>query len=193
MFGLESIVALMSAKGLWIVAPIAVIEGPIVTVIAAWLASRGVFDPVSLTLVVIAADLFGDGLMYALGRWGLGHVPPKLRLKFGLNRARLTQLAKHFEVKGGRTLIIGKITHSAGFLVLVSAGLAKMPVAQFLWYNLIATVPKSLAFVVLGYTLGSAYTKIDGWIGKGSLIMAGVLGVVAITWVIRRGMHRKCN
>ena len=79
MFGLETVTALIAKNGLAIVAPIAVLEGPIVTVIAAWLASRGLLDVWSVSVVVILADLFGDVLFYALGRWGLHRLPLRWR------------------------------------------------------------------------------------------------------------------
>ena len=44
MIGLETVTALIAKEGLAILAPIAMLEGPIVTVIAAWLASRGLLD-----------------------------------------------------------------------------------------------------------------------------------------------------
>ncbi|MEZ5722460.1 MAG: hypothetical protein R3D59_13060 [Paracoccaceae bacterium] len=122
MFGLEMVTALLAKHGLILVAPVAVLEGPIVTVIAAWLATRGVFPLWAVALVVVAADLVGDLLLYALGRWGRAVVPTRFLDRLGLGAARLEALAGHFEVKGGRTLLFGKITHSVGFAVLVAAG-----------------------------------------------------------------------
>ena len=59
MIGLETVTLLLSKHGLALLAPIAVIEGPIVTVIAAWLANRGMFDIWSVSVVVILADAVG--------------------------------------------------------------------------------------------------------------------------------------
>ncbi len=188
MIGLETVTALIAKEGLAILAPIAMLEGPIVTVIAAWLASRGLLDIWSVTLVVIAADIAGDMLYYAIGRWGLNRLPQRWLMKMGLNRARLAALAGHFHHKGGRTLVIGKITHSAGAPILVAAGLAKMSAWRFFWVNTLATIPKSLFFVALGYTLGSAYSQIDNWIGRASLVLLGGLVLFGAGWLLRRGM-----
>ncbi|WP_417718623.1 DedA family protein [Salipiger sp.] len=189
MFGLETVTALIAKQGLAILVPIAVIEGPIVTVIAAWLASQGLLDLWSVTLVVVLADLLGDMGLYALGRWGVNRLPPKWRLKMGLNRARLTALASHFDSRGARTLVIGKLTHSAGAAVLVAAGLARMPLLRFLVVNLLATVPKSLFFVALGYAFGSAYSQIDNWIARVSLILLGGIVLAGIVYLLRRRMR----
>lgn len=186
MFGLETIIAVMAKHGLAVIAPIAVLEGPIVTVIAAWLASQHLFNIWSVAIVVILADLVGDLGLYALGRWGLHRLPKRWRDRLGLNRARLHGLAKHFEAKGGRTLVFGKLTHSAGAAVLVAAGLARLPFWRFVWINLAATIPKSLFFVALGYFIGSAYTRIDDWIARASLVLLGVIVVAGAVWLLRR-------
>lgn len=186
MFGLEAVTALIAKHGLVIVAPIAVLEGPIITVIAAWLASRGLFDLWSVALVVILADLVGDFVLYALGRWGLHRLPSRWLDRFGLHRPRLAALADHFEIKGGRTLLLGKVTHSAGAAVLVAAGLARMPMVRFGWVNLLATVPKSLLFVALGYGFGSAYARIDNWISRISLVLLGLIVLGGVVWAFSR-------
>ena len=186
MFGLEAVIGLMAKHGLAVIAPIAVLEGPIVTVIAAWLASQNLFSLWSVTLVVVVADLVGDLGLYALGRWGLHRLPARWRDRLGLNRARLIGLTRHFRHKGGRTLVIGKLTHSAGAAVLVAAGMARMPLWRFVRVNLLATIPKSLFFVALGYSFGSAYARIDGWIARGSLVVLGALVLLAVLWGLRR-------
>ncbi|GGG71270.1 membrane protein [Salipiger pallidus] len=190
MVGLETVTALIAKDGLAILAPIAMLEGPIVTVIAAWLANRGLLDVWSVTVVVILADLVGDALFYCLGRWGLHRLPLRWRYRLGLNRARLGQLAGHFHEKGGRTLVFGKLTHSAGAAVLVAAGLAKMPLWRFTWVNLLATVPKSLFFVVIGYAFGAAYSRIDDWIARASLLVLGLLVLGGIVWLLKRTLKR---
>ncbi|GKY86527.1 DedA family protein [Sinisalibacter aestuarii] len=186
MFGLETVAAVLAKHGLVVLAPIAVLEGPIVTVIAAWLASQGLFSLWSVALVVILADLVGDFLLYSIGRWGLNGVPDRWLGRLGLNRPRLDRLAAHFEEKGGRTLLFGKLTHSAGAAVLVAAGLARMPAFRFGWVNLAATVPKSLVFVALGYGFGSAYARIDNWISRVSLVLLAIIVVGGAAWLFYR-------
>jgi membrane protein DedA with SNARE-associated domain len=186
MVGLETIIALASKHGLAVIAPLAVLEGPIVTVIAAWLASQHILNLWSVALIVIIADVVGDVGLYSLGRWGLHRLPQRWRDKMGLNRARLVGLAKHFRAHGTRTLVMGKLTHSAGAAVLVAAGLGKVRLWRFIWVNLLATIPKSLFFVAVGYTVGSAYGQIDNWITRASLILLAVILVGGAIWLLQR-------
>lgn len=190
MLGVETVTALIAKHGLAFVAPVAVLEGPIVTVIAAWLASRGLFSLWSVSFVVIAADLVGDAAFYALGRFGLSYLPAGWRARLGLDATRVERLAGHFDVKGGRTLLLGKFTHSVGFAVLVAAGVARMHFGRFAWYNLAGTVPKSLFFVALGYGFGAAYARIDHWIGRASLAVLIVCLAGAASWLFYRKLRK---
>lgn len=190
MFGAEAVLLLLKAHGLALVAPLAVLEGPIVTVIAAYLASLAYLDVRLVYVVVVLADLVGDSLLYGIGWRGPGALPGRWRRRFGVTEARMAALAGHFREQGGRTLVLGKITHSAGVVVLIAAGAARMPFWRFLGFNLVATLPKSLLFVVLGYTLGRAYSAIDGWIFRASFaLLLLTVAMVAAWFFYRRGVR----
>jgi membrane protein DedA with SNARE-associated domain len=171
MIGLDQVQTLIAANGLLLMAPLAVIEGPIVTVIAAYLASLGLLDLRAVIVVAVLADLVGDTILYFVGRNGLGGLPGRWRTRLGMPAERVERLADHFRRKGGRTLVVGKLTHSAGAAVLVAAGTARMPFGAFLLFNLVATVPKVLVFAALGWVFGSAYSQVDHWIFVGSSLL----------------------
>jgi membrane protein DedA with SNARE-associated domain len=59
--------------------PLAIIEGPAVTVFAAFLAAQGVFDVVGVYAIVVLGDLVGDVLHYAVGRWAAARWAAKPR------------------------------------------------------------------------------------------------------------------
>ena len=58
-------------------------------------------------------------------------------------------------------MLLGKVTHSLGALVLVAAGAARMNIWVFLGWNLIATVPKSLLLIWLGLWLGDMSAQVS--------------------------------
>ena len=187
---LDGALQLLQAHGLLLLFPLAMLEGPIVTVLAAYLARLGHMDLVAIFLVVVVADLVGDALLYYVGRLSHGSMSPRWRARLGLDAGRQAALEEHFRHSGGRTLIIGKVTHSAGFLVLLAAGGARMPFGRFLLYNLIGTVPKCLFFMVIGYTLGAAYSSIDSWIARATILIGAVLLLGGLFWFVRRRSRR---
>lgn len=182
----ETMLQLLQANGLLVLFPLAVIEGPIVTVIAGWLAQLGYFPFGWAMSILVLADLTGDSLLYGLGRTGPGVLPHKWRLALGVTDTRMARMNGHFGKQGGRTLIAAKLTHTFGFVVLVAAGASRMSFPAFLWFNLVGTIPKVLFFLLAGYAVGEAHVTIAKWIGQASLGIA-ILGVsIASIWYWKR-------
>lgn len=169
MLNLDAVMALIQAYGLWILAPFAIIEGPIATVLAAYLAHGGYMNVAAVYMVCVLGDLIGDAILYLLGRYGAGRLPDGITQRLGMTQARKLAMTQHFTAKGGRTLILAKITHSAGLPVLIASGMAQMNFPLYLWYNLLGTLPKTAALVLIGYYFGAAYGLIDAYIYRISL------------------------
>ncbi len=185
----ETAIALIQNYGLLMLLLFSVLEGPIVTVIAAYLAHQGFMNIWAVYAVCIAGDLIGDSLFYAVGRYGARRLPPRVSRWLGLTEARSLALNEHFSAKGGRTLLFGKWTHSAGMPILVASGLARMDFLRYLWFNLLGTLPKTALFVAVGYFLGAAYSSIDTYIYRASLVLlvlAVVIALVYLRWQRKR-------
>ncbi|WP_096786451.1 DedA family protein [Rhodobacter sp. CZR27] len=170
--------SLVAAHGIALVAPLALIEGPIITIIAAWLAQQSILDIRAVLATVVAADLAGDAILYAAGRAGGHRIARLLRL----DEARVADLSGQLNRNSGRLLIGAKLTHAAGAAVLFSSGAARVPFAWFMLCNLVATVPKSLAFIALGWWTGESYDRIGGWILPVSvgLVVVALIGGLAL-------------
>lgn len=178
----DALIAAVSSHGAAILLPLSILEGPIVTVLAGYAAKLGIFRVAVAFTIVVLGDIVGDSMLYLLGRRGLRRIPERWLARLGLVPDRLAALTEHFATQGGRTLILGKITHSAGAAVLVAAGLARMPFWQFLWYNLLGTLPKSAVFLALGYVLGEAATRLGPTIAEGSMVLLVVIAVGGAAW-----------
>ena len=175
------IATIITNHGISILAPLAILEGPIVTVVAAYLASLHLLRLVDVIICVIIGDVIGDCILYAVGRGMLDWLPLSLRMRFGVSRRRMAVLMRTFRDNGVRVLVVGKLTHAAGFAVLIAAGAARMPFGTFVLANFLATIPKSLALVALGYVFGSAHGLIAQWFSLGSVvILAGVALIIAV-------------
>jgi membrane protein DedA with SNARE-associated domain len=183
---LDTIVTILQAHGSIILLPLAIVEGPIVTVIGAFLASQGYLSLVAVYLVVVAADIIGDVLFYLLGRYGKPLLLDRWGHRIGITPDRLLRLEEHFDQHGGKTLLIAKVTHSLGFAALLAAGASRMPFGAFIWYNVIGTLPKSLFFLLVGYLLGYAYLQIDSYIVGYSLLVVVVAAIAVFYWLTRK-------
>jgi membrane-associated protein len=166
--------------------PLSVVEGPMVTVLAGYLAYLGHANPVLIYLVVVAGDLTGDFIWYAVGRWGRRALDWKWASYLGITPQRLARIDAHFARHSGKTLLLGKLTQGLGALVLVGAGASRVRASRFLLFNLLATLPKSLALLLFGYFFGKAYTQAGSVLDYAALATVLVALLAAMTYFVPR-------
>lgn len=157
---LQQIIFLLTAHKYLFLFPVVVVEGPIITVIAGFLSSLGPLNIFIAYAVVVVGDIVGDIMYYALGYYGRQRFINRWGRFLGITLERVERLEKHFEKHSGRTLIIGKLSHGVGAVVLVAAGIARVPFRKFVWYNFIPSLPKSLLFYSLVIILEKIISKL---------------------------------
>ena len=161
MLSIDHITQLLVAYKYFILFPIVVVEGPIATVIAGLIISLGYLNFLVAYLVIVAGDVAGDCIYYAIGRFGREHFIERWGKYIGLNPQRVIHVEKHFDKHGSKTLFIGKMAHGIGSIFLVAAGMVKMPFSRFVSANLLATFIKSLILILIGYYFGQSLEKIN--------------------------------
>ena len=184
MFTLQQIVSWLVVYKYQVMFPITIFEGPIITVIGGFLASQGILNFYAVYAVCVSGDIVGDLLYYALGRWGSQSFLMKWLKYLGVTPERIKKLENHFEKHSGKTLLLGKISHGAGSLILIAAGVSKMPVGRFIWFNFIGTLPKTLAFLLIGYYFGEAYKRISQHIDYTALLTFSIAVIIIVIYVI---------
>jgi membrane protein DedA with SNARE-associated domain len=149
------------------------IEGPIVTITSSFFAASGYFNVFILYPVIVIADLSSDILWYFVGYFGREKIINRWGNLIGLNTERVDKFEKindKFKKHRGKVLIIAKITHVIGLPFLISAGIFKWDLKKFIWFNFLATLPKTLFFIILGYYFGEAHEAISKYLGYSTLI-----------------------
>lgn len=139
--------------------PLVVLEGPIVTIIAGFLVSLGFMDFIPTYLTVISGDLAGDVLYYSAGRWWLNSMVNKVFSFFKVDIKKIERLEKTIKKHKGKVLFFGKLSHAIGGVILFAAGIVKLPFNEFFAFNLLATLPKSLILLGVGYFFGSTVSN----------------------------------
>jgi membrane-associated protein len=172
------------AHGSALILPLSVIEGPIVTVIAGFLAARDYFAWYWAVCLLICGDVIGDALYYCLGRFA---ATPLARIsgRFGLRCSPNAELRRDLVQNAGKMLLIGKWTHSVGFLVLTGSGMLHVPLVKFLLVNLAASIPKTALLFGLGYFAGRDYLFFERHAVVTAVLLC-ILGLGGILLVIRR-------
>lgn len=183
--------ALIQDYGLLIIAPVALLEGPVVSVISGYLAKGGLVKLPQTFSVLVLADLLGDCIVYAIGRRGRARVALPWLAACGVTRRRLAQVLRSFRTKGGRILVVGKLTHSAGFAVLLAAGMARMPFLRFFALNLLATLPKVAVFMGLGWWFGQIADRVGNWLLAGTILLLLCGGIAIAVHILSRKRSRE--
>ena len=172
------------AHGSALILPLAVIEGPVVTILTGFLSAQGYFDWYWALCLLVCGDLIGDVIYYWVGRTG-GSPLAGLGRWLGVRGMVTPELQHSLTHHAAKMLFIGKWTHSIGCLVLIGSGMLRLPVARFILVNLLATVPKSAVLFGFGYFTGGYYKLFERHFVLGTSVL-GAVGVAASVLILRR-------
>ena len=140
-------------------------------------AGQGQIDLFVLIAIVWAAAVAGDVTSYTLGRrlgrnWLLRHGE---RLK--ITEERLHQVETFFEKRGGLTILIGRFIGLVRALAPFIAGTSKMPLRQFLPYDVIGAGAWATTFCVLGYVFWQSFDRLTQYVSRGLFAFGTVVAV----------------
>ena len=183
-----TIESFLIAHGSALILPLAVIEGPIVTVITGFLSARDYFVWYWALCLLIGGDVIGDLLYYWMGRTAKAPLA-RMSARFRLRCVPSPELQRGLVQNASKMLLIGKWTHSIGFLVLTGSGMLRVPLGQFLVVNLIASIPKTAVLFGIGYFAGRDYLFVERHAILAAVMLC-LLGSSAILLVIRRAGAR---
>jgi len=181
---LSEILVLLEHYKYILIFPITVVEGPIITIISGLLVSMGYLNGIIAFIVLVLGDLAGDVLYYFVGRFGgRSRWIKKIGGFIGYNEGSEKFLEAHFKKHKVKTFFLGKLAHGVGTTVLVAAGIARVSIWEFIWYNTLGTIPKTLILILIGYYAGDSYLKIDKYLNSIALV-TGIIVVVLIVFYI---------
>lgn len=172
------------AHGSALILPLAVIEGPFVTILTGFLSAQGYFYWYWALCLLVCGDLVGDVIYYWIG-WTGRRPLERLGRRAGMAGVMTPELQRGLTDNAVRMLFIGKWTHTVGCVVLIGSGMLRLPLPGFILVNLLATLPKSALLFGLGFFAGADYPVIEHHAGPAMLVLCAV-GVAAILLIVRR-------
>lgn len=134
-----NLLALLTAKyGYFILFPISVIEGPIVTIVAGFLASLGLFNFFLVYFIVLAGDFSGDTGAYAIGRWGAKFFQNYLKK----HEEKITAAKEYFSIHHNKAIVMSKLISGLGDRTFSSRQFKNpiWPIRPALLFNLVNSV-----------------------------------------------------
>lgn len=165
--------------------PLMIVQGSVVTVVAATLASLGVFWWPIVFVLSVLGDLIGNLVLYFLGyRWGMKFVR-NFGKYLGINEKRVLKMEKYFQKHGGKTILLMKPIAGLYSVAFVAAGIVKMDFKKFVTYSVIGGIVWSSFLVAMGYFYGYLWkgtSRYLNWLGVGIAFVAIVSYVVILRY-----------
>lgn len=173
------------------------IPSEIIMPAAGFAAARG---ELSLTGVIIAGgvgSVLGAVVLYYVGRLLNEDRLIALTDRYGkwllISSDDIRQADDWFDRHGPKIVFFGRLLPGVRSLLSIPAGMANMPMGQFLLYTSLGTTLWSGLLAVAGYQLGANYEQIEGWIGPISQIILAVCILLAVIFILRRVQKRRSS
>lgn len=165
------------------------LPGETALLVGGFLARSGHAGLAGMIAAATIGAIVGDTIGFEVGR----RLGPALRdswLGQKVGDERWERSERYVTEKGGRAVFLGRWVGVLRALVPTVAGMSEMPYRTFLPYNVAGAVTWAPTLVVAGYLAGSSVRRVAHLIGRGSLVVLGVVVVVgAVVVMIRR--HRR--
>jgi membrane protein DedA with SNARE-associated domain len=166
----QQLLEFIQQYGYWILYPLMIIEGPIITLIGGGLAALGILRVEIVFLLSVIGDLTMDIGLYYIGlygnnrlrKWFVQHKKLELKRK---------QVRNFFKNHSGKIIFFVKISSGLCYVTFITAGMIRMPLKRFLFFSLIGGILWSGLLTGLGYFYGHLYQEISGKIEQAGLII----------------------
>ena len=167
------------------------LEGPAVTAAGAFAAAIGYFHLWIVFVLSIFANLIPDAVYYAIGYYGRETVLTKYGHYFGLTPERIKRAEDLANRHSGKSLIAIKLIPFLATPGLIVVGASKMNIKQYAWWSILITIPSSLAYLILGYYFGAAYTSIQRYLHIGGYVVGAAVVVIGVLIYFQRKYAEK--
>jgi len=188
---MEQVIYLLLKYKYLILFPLAVFEGPIVTVIVGFLASTQLINPFIAFLIIIPADATGDTLYYSLGRYGRRGWLYKLTNWLGLTDQKLERAEVFFNTHPRKAIPLSKLILGVGVAGLFLAGRSNFPYSRFIAICVATSIVQCGIYMCIGYFFGYAYQQINTTINAIAITAIIIAVATTIFFIIRSKMKVK--
>lgn len=161
---METIFYLLLKYKYGILFPLAIVEGPILAVIAGFFCTEGYLNLFIVYPIIVLGDIIGDTIIYMFGRWGVPGFLKKILYALGLKTEKMEKARVYFDSNPKKTISLSKITPGVGIGGIYLAGNARIPYAQFLRICLVTSALQYVVYLGIGLLFGSAYQQISHYL-----------------------------
>lgn len=173
-----------------IIFPLAILEGPILTVVAGFLVTTGALNFFLVYIIVVIGDIIGDAWLYFLGHSGQ-RIIRKYGKYIGVSQEKLEWAEGYFKTNHKRALIFSKVFHGIGMAGLVGAGALNVKYRKFFKTCLSVSLIQSAVLLVLGMFFGGMYLQIGKYLNYYAAGVSVVVVAVILFLIFRKYFNFK--
>lgn len=160
----------------------ALVEGPVVAFAAGFMTHLGYFSFWPAYIALILRDVVSDTGYYYIGRFGnQKSLIEKYGKYFKISEAHMNSLSNVWDKHAKKTMFFGKLAYGLSIPIIVSAGLAKMPLKKFWAYATSVTLIQYTILMIAGYYLGASYGYVTGYFKYFGLFIAASIVLVGLS------------
>jgi membrane-associated protein len=191
---LEHIIHLLEEFKYLILFPLAIVEGPILAVIAGLLCIEGFLNPWLVYPIIVLGDITGDSLLYALGRWSHSshsEEPGRWRRLIGLSAAKLDRARAYFDQNPVKTVSLSKVILGVGVAGIFLAGNARVRYRTFIGVCLLVSAAQYIVYLSIGLLFGRAYKEISIYFNFAATIPIVLASAFFLVFIIKSLYKRR--
>ena len=152
------------------------LEGPIITIISAFLASLGYFNIFIVFSLSVLGDVLGDIVLYFIGYFGGHKILLKAEKFLKIKESVIEKLREKFRQNGAKIIFYVKSTTGLCYITFILAGTTRMKLSKFVKYSILGGLFWSSFLVIVGYFFGYAAEQISEYIKyAGYIILTGAV------------------
>lgn len=178
-FCMDEILFLLEKYKYALLLPLAIIEGPIVSIIAGFLCSINFLSLFFAYPLIVFGDLLGDAALYTLGHWSEKGWAKKLGDYMGLTQEKMSQVDKYVRSNLFRSVALSKIILGIGFTGLFMMGKVKIPFKRVMLFCFFISMLQASFYLITGWFFGAFYKQISRYLDyTASLAIAGFIALI---------------
>lgn len=163
-----------------------IVEGPVVTYVAAFAASLGLLNIYILFILSALGNIIGDLLVYSIGRFGKKTILNKYFKRKRIKQPIIRKIEHNMRTHTGKTLLFVKTVPPFPIPGILMSGFAEVPIQKFILYSVPISIGVSLVFLVAGFYTGQAYLGFISQFKRIELAVSATILLVIIGWFVLR-------
>jgi len=159
------------------------IPGTIIFIFLGFLSSKGLFNIYYLVLFTTLGGILGDGISFYLGKKGFRPINEKIGV---LKSNYLAKGERFFLAHGRKSIFFGRFIGPLRPIIPFVAGMLKMSLGRFFFWNILSSFAWAVTFLCLGYFFGHAWQITTIWSPRLSLVLLSFLIFLIITYYLKK-------